>query len=100
MYRFMTLVKQIKPEIVSMENVPDLSNTRKYAVFGQFVETLHALGYDVTFKTVDASRYGVPQRRNRLVLLASRLGGISLIEETHGKEKLVTVREAIGSLRR
>jgi DNA (cytosine-5)-methyltransferase 1 len=98
MYRFMTLVRRVKPEIVSMENVPDLSNTRKYAVFGQFVECLHALGYNVFFKTVDASRYGIPQRRQRLVLLASRLGGISLIDETNSADEFVSVREAIGSL--
>jgi len=100
MYRFMTLIKRLKPEIVSMENVPDLSNTHKYEIFGRFVETLHSLGYDVSFKTVDTSRYGVPQRRRRLVLLASRLGGISLIPETHDKGALVTVRDAIGSLPR
>src|ERR1043166_7168784 len=42
MYRFMRLVKAIKPEIVSMENVPDLSDTHKYPVFGEFVMMLRA----------------------------------------------------------
>ena len=100
MYRFMTLVKRVKPEIVSMENVPDLSNTDKYPVFGEFVETLRELGYKLSFKIVDASRYGVPQRRQRLVLLASKLGDISLIPETHGDAELVSVRDAIEGLPR
>lgn len=101
MYRFMTLIKRVKPEIVSMENVPDLSDARKYPVFQEFVEALKALDYVVFFKRVDASRYGVPQKRNRLVLLASRLGGdISVIPETHDAEDIVTVREAIGFLPR
>ncbi len=100
MYRFMRLVKATKPEIVSMENVPDLSNTKKYAVFGEFVTMLEMLGYEVFFKTVDTSRYGVPQRRQRLVLLASRLGSISLISETHDLRELVTVRNSIASLPR
>lgn len=98
MYRFMRLVRAIQPEIVSMENVPDLSNTRKYSVFAEFLEMLKTLGYHIFFKTVDASRYGVPQRRNRLVLLASKLGEIGLIPETHAGERLITVRDAIGSL--
>jgi DNA (cytosine-5)-methyltransferase 1 len=98
MYHFMTLVKRVKPEIVSMENVPDLSNTSKYPVFGEFVEALRLAGYDVSFKTVDASKYGVPQRRQRLVLLASRLGPIELIPETHAGDAVVNVRAAIGSL--
>lgn len=100
LYRFMKLIRQVKPEIVSMENVPDLSNAHKYAVFGEFVETLGELGYAVSFRTVDASRYGVPQKRQRLVLLASRLGDISLIPETRTRENLKTVRQAIGALPR
>ena len=100
MYRFMTLVKHVKPEIVSMENVPDLCDTEKYPVFGEFVRTLEALGYNVNFRRVDASRYGVPQKRHRLVLLASRLGDISLIAETHDDDSLRTVKDAIGKLPR
>jgi DNA (cytosine-5)-methyltransferase 1 len=100
MYRFMTLVRRTMPDIVSMENVPDLADTTKYPVFGEFVETLRALDYKVYFKKIDASKYGVPQRRHRLVLLASRFGDISMIAETHSSENLVTVRKAIGSLPR
>jgi DNA (cytosine-5)-methyltransferase 1 len=100
MYRFMTLVKHVKPEIVSMENVPDLSDARKYPVFDEFVRALEALEYKVSFKKVDASKYGVPQKRHRLVLLASRLGPISLIAETHTDEEVLTVKEAIGKLPR
>jgi len=98
--RFMKLIKSVRPEIVSMENVPDLSDTSKYTIFGRFVETLLAEGYKVSFSTVDASRYGVPQKRNRLVLLASRLGDISLIPATHSAGNLKTVRHAIKSLPR
>jgi len=101
MYRFMTLIKRVKPEIVSMENVPDLSDARKYPVFQEFVETLRSLGYSVFFKRVDTSRFGVPQKRTRLVLLASRLGDdIALIPETHAAEDIVTLRDAIGALPR
>jgi len=98
LYRFIELIKKVKPDIVSMENVPDLSNTKKYPVFDQFINTLHSSGYQVSYKTVDVSKYGVPQKRKRLVLLASRLGEISLIPETHGEP--VTVRDAISKLPR
>jgi DNA (cytosine-5)-methyltransferase 1 len=42
----------------------------------------------------------VPQKRHRLVLLASRLGAISLIPETHADEDILTVKEVIGKLPR
>src|SRR6202034_422074 len=84
---------------VSMENVPDLSNKQKYPIFKEFTEALANAGYRVSYKTVDVSRYGVPQKRKRLVLLASLLGDISLIAETHAENRLVTVRDAISDLR-
>ncbi len=98
LYRFMELIKTNRPHIVSMENVADLSDTKKYPVFKDFVSNLSKYGYKVSYKTVDTSRYGVPQRRRRLVLLASRLGEIELISETHDKESPITVRDVIGHL--
>jgi DNA (cytosine-5)-methyltransferase 1 len=100
LYRFMRLVKATEPDVVSMENVPDLSNTEKYPVFADFVKALKKAGYYVSYDTIDASRYGVPQRRNRLVLLASKLGEIDLIPKTHDDETAVTVRDTIKSLPR
>ena len=100
LYRFMRLIRAVKPEIVSMENVPDLSKEEKYPVFSDFLKTLQECGYSVSYRVVDSSRYGVPQRRRRLVLLASRLGQIELIPETHSEEQLSTVRDAISGLPR
>jgi DNA (cytosine-5)-methyltransferase 1 len=100
LFRFMRLIRAVKPEIVSMENVPDLSNEKRYPVFAEFLQTLDECGYSVSYKIVDSSKYGVPQRRKRLVLLASRLGAISLIPETHDEDDLVTVRDAISALPR
>lgn len=94
---FLKLVKGVLPEIVSMENVPQLADGKKFPIFGRFVKTLIASGYHVSYCIVDASKYGVPQRRRRLVLLASRLGPISLQPPTH-VARPVTVRDSIGDL--
>ncbi|MEX0650179.1 MAG: DNA (cytosine-5-)-methyltransferase [Candidatus Andersenbacteria bacterium] len=96
---FARLIQKVKPEIVSMENVRDLQYTKKYPVFERFLNTLNKCGYHVTFKIVNTARYGIPQKRHRLVLLASRLGSISLIPETHPAGKEITVRKAISRLR-
>lgn len=88
-------IKDVIPEIISMENVPNLA---KEPVFGQFVDLLAELGYCIDWKVVNAAHYGVPQSRKRLLLLASRLGQISLLPPTHGKGNFVTVRDRIGRL--
>jgi DNA (cytosine-5)-methyltransferase 1 len=94
---FLRLVRKVRPEIVSMENVAELANGEKFPIFKRFVKTLERNGYRVSYKVVDSSKYGVPQRRKRLVLLASLLGPISLVSETH-PNRPVTVRETIGDL--
>ena len=93
LYQFARLVEEAKPHIVSMENVPELVNEK---VFCDFVDTLKRLKYNVTYNIVNSADYGVPQRRKRLLLLASKKKEIVFIKPTH--EQVVTVREAIGNL--
>jgi DNA (cytosine-5)-methyltransferase 1 len=75
---FGRIIVGVKPEIVTMENVPRLT---KYEIFNQFVENLKNHGYYVNYKVVYCPDYNIPQKRRRLVLLASRLGEINLIEK-------------------
>lgn len=93
LYQFGRLVKDVEPDIVSMENVPELE---KEEVFDDFVKTLEDLKYNVTYKIVNAADYGVPQRRKRLLLLAAKDKEITFIKPTH--QKPVTVRETIENL--
>jgi DNA (cytosine-5)-methyltransferase 1 len=94
---FLRLIVQVQPEVVSMENVPDLE---KHIIFHDFVDALEEHGYDVTERVVDTWKYGVPQTRRRLVLLASRLGRVTLPSPTHSGHKQKTVRSVIGDLER
>lgn len=93
LYQFARLVEEVKPQIVSMENVPELV---KEQVFMDFINILEEQNYNITYKIVNAADYGIPQRRKRLLLLASSEKQIKLIEPTH--KKAVTVREAIAGL--
>ncbi len=92
---FIRLVEETKPSIVSMENVTNLSNKQ---IFRDFVAKLESLNYFVNFQNVFCPEYGIPQKRRRLVLLASKYGKIDLIKPTHTKENYVTVQQAIGNL--
>lgn len=89
-------VEFVQPDIVSMENVPQLQHD---PVFDNFCDLLERRGYHVSWRVVYAPEYGVPQKRKRLLLLASRLGDIQLIEPTRQEGNYPTVREAIGHLR-
>jgi DNA (cytosine-5)-methyltransferase 1 len=92
---FERMIRGVKPDIVSMENVPLLVHHKPFA---DLIRTLEKLKYKHTHKLVHCESYGVAQTRTRLVLLASKLGKIELIPETHGPENYSTVRDAIGHL--
>lgn len=95
LYSFSSLVEQVLPEIISMENVPEIIREE---VFGDFVRKLTELNYTVSSSIVFCPDYGVPQNRKRLVLLASRLGKINLIDPLYTENTYITVRQAIGNL--
>jgi DNA (cytosine-5)-methyltransferase 1 len=81
-------------EIVTMENVIEIRN---HQVYSRFIDTLFKQGYDISINKVDCTDYGVPQNRKRLVVLASQIGDISLIDPTHTTYKdRPTVRKTIG----
>ncbi|WP_294605843.1 DNA cytosine methyltransferase [uncultured Lactobacillus sp.] len=92
---FGKIVADIKPDIVSMENVPQL---RKEPIFKKFINLLKNNNYKVNWQIVYAPEYGVPQKRKRLVLLASKTFNLKLIPPVCSKDNYPTVRDAIGSL--
>jgi DNA (cytosine-5)-methyltransferase 1 len=95
LHSFLRIIKKVEPEVVSMENVPEL---QRHSVFRQFVRGLKDLDYHVSYSVVFCPDYGVPQHRNRLVLLASRMGEITMIEPTHSADDYPTVESAIAHL--
>ncbi len=97
LYAFSRIIREVKPEIISMENVPNLQNYKNGEIFKDFLQTLEDLGYHVSWKIVNCGDYGVPQNRKRLILFASQFGEIEFIKPTH-KNKRITVRQAIGHL--
>lgn len=90
---FGRLIRETQPELVTMENVPQLLN---HKVFNEFLRELR--GYEIWCHVVDCTQYGVPQTRKRLVLLASRLGPVELLSPEAFGSSPMDVRQAISHL--
>jgi len=86
------LVDGLLPKVVMIENVPNLAHYTRYQ---EFKQGLRRLGYRSSDDVLDVADFGVPQRRRRLVVLASRLGEISPIPPAGQR---TSVRDAIGHL--
>ena len=96
--RFCELAKEIRPDVVSMENVPRLIDYRDGEVFESLVNGLRQAGYTVYHSIVFLPDYGLPQRRSRLVVMASLHGEMSIGGRTHTPDRYRTVEQAIGAL--
>ncbi|HDX2274101.1 TPA: DNA cytosine methyltransferase, partial [Escherichia coli] len=96
-FNFLDFVKVFFPKVVMVENVPALAFDER---INMFTSELKKLGYHIDDNSVlieDASKFGVPQRRKRMVLLASRYGELTRAQKN---SNLITVRDAIGHLAR
>lgn len=97
-HKFAELAVQVDPDFVTMENVPALLRYKKGIVFEKFCKSLTNAGYKVDWVIARCEEFGVPQRRRRLVVIASKEGQHCPLNPTHAAA--VTVRDAISSLSR
>ncbi len=110
---FIRVGRLLKPRIMIMENVPNLIKAKtesKELVIDIICSELRGLGYEVEYRIVEATHYGVPQIRKRLLVVASK-GGLDnpFPPQTHttesqsglfesGLEKCPTLWDAISDL--
>jgi DNA (cytosine-5)-methyltransferase 1 len=92
---FLQVIELSTPQAVVMENVPDMALDRGMVILRTMIERLEDLGYNVEERVIDTSRYGVPQYRHRLILVALAEGRAFSWPEESGK---VSVDNAIGDL--
>jgi len=96
---FGQIVAKAKPGYVLIENVPGMASVPGYSTFRRFVRLLENNGYRnrIVGEVLDAKRFGVPQTRRRLVLIATRRGTPSLPKPRYGSKRrpFKTVRQTI-----
>lgn len=91
LFEFLRMVEALSPRAIMMENVPALAEDAR---MDGFLRSISRLGYRVNRKNVqvvDAADYGVPQRRRRMILLASKYGQIADAD----RSETITVRQCL-----
>jgi len=97
-YEFARLVDGVRPKVFAAENVTGLARGRARGYFKRILAALRGCGYRVQARTLDAAWLGVPQHRERIIMIGVR--------EDLGKDPAFpgplpyqyTVRDAIGEL--
>ena len=91
---FANLAIGVQPDYISMENVPTLVSFNNGKVFKKFISKLEGANYSVNWNIMRCEEFGIPQKRRRLVLIASKFKSASVPKPTN---KSLTVRDVIGS---
>jgi len=71
---YVRVIKYLKPSFVVMENVADLlcrTNEKGQLFKDLIIQSFRRAGYKVAYKVFETERYGVPQKRRRVIFLAS-----------------------------
>ena len=92
---FLEIVLQVRPRAALMENVPDMALGDDFLIVRTIVDELESAGYHTQVRLVDAWKYGVPQHRKRLIVLARRDIPRFVWPDSQPQ---VSLRDAIGDL--
>ncbi len=94
---FLRFTEVLSPQVVVFENVSGIVHTAEGFFLGELVSRLEKLGYFVSHAVLDASDFGVPQKRNRFFCIGSKSTKIDLANIAK-RSSLITVGEAIDDL--
>lgn len=65
------ILKEKKPKAFILENVKNLTTHDKGRTLTVIIDTLNSLGYSVNYKVLNAKDFGVPQNRERILIVGS-----------------------------
>ena len=68
------IIEAKKPKIVVLENVKHFINHDKKKTIKRVISSIENLNYNVTFKILNASDFGLPQNRERIFIIGTKKG--------------------------
>ncbi|MBQ9940898.1 MAG: DNA cytosine methyltransferase [Clostridia bacterium] len=99
--QYKRVLKILQAKAFVFENVVGILSMDKGNLFKQMQYEFEELGYKLQYKVLDAVNYGVPQHRERVILVGFK-GENNFIypEPTHGEglKPYITLKDAIGDL--
>ncbi len=108
LYKELVKVISIKrPKFFLAENVKGILNLAKGKIFNMIIDDFESLGYNVSYKLLNAADYGVPQTRLRVIIVGTRKDlkfNFMFPSPTHNKsgcnnlKKWVSIKEALSNI--
>jgi len=97
-FEYLRVIKAVKPMFFVAENVSGLLHKKNQESFNTILETFKNLGYNVTWKLLNARDYEVPQDRERVFIVGYSDRLKTQYNFPAACERKITLREAIGDI--
>lgn len=97
-YEYIRILKDKKPLFFLAENVPGIISKTHVGEFTKIISEFRKIGYNVSYKLLDAEDFGVPQERRRVIVVGYRKDLNKIFVFPQPDLKKVTLKEAIGDL--
>lgn len=102
-FTYCSVVEQLQPKAFIMENVKSLASLSKFqGVRDEIIHRMTDAGYQVTMQVLNAKDFGVPQSRERVFFIGTKIGfpSVDITDFEKYKKEAISLREAIGHLGR
>lgn len=99
--QYKRILQIVQPKAFVFENVVGILSMDKGNLFKRVQAEFNSIGYNLRYKVLNAVNYGVPQQRERVILVGFKGDNpFEYPEATHGngKKPFVTLKDALGDL--
>jgi DNA (cytosine-5)-methyltransferase 1 len=97
-YEYIRILKDNQPLFFVAENVPGIISKTHLSEFNKIIQQFRKIGYEVSYKLIDARDYGVPQERTRVIIVGYHTNLGKSFAFSQKIEKWKSLKDAIGDL--
>jgi len=92
------IMKDKRPKFFLAENVKGLLSMHKGKIIEMIVNDFKKIGYNVDYKLINSADFGIPQQRERVIILGNRIGIENKFPKPTHADRYISVKEVVGDL--
>ncbi|MBD1570333.1 DNA cytosine methyltransferase [Aliivibrio sp. S10_S31] len=97
---FVKITKHLNPNVIVLENVPGILSLFKGKIKEEIIKEFQSIGYNVSYKILNAAEFGIPQKRKRAIFIGTKNNiDISFPKPIYTKEEeFISSSDAVSDL--
>src|SRR5699024_5265655 len=96
---FLRFIDVVKSQLFIMENVSSMVSNNKGKTIEEIISAIKELGYEPQYKVLQTANYGIPQTRQRVIIVGTKAGRIEYPEKINEMKTIKNAIEALPALK-